>query len=184
MVAKRIPAKAFAEQWEAAELAEDCRRLLNLDLPDGGVGGGGGHRRGGHPRPHHAKRRRRIWRQRRTSIGADLMRFVEKSVLLQTLDAVWKEHLLVLDQLRQGIYLRSYGQRDPLNEYKSEAFALFNAMLDDLKERVTVHGHQPATAGRSPPAAPATAGDDVGEPSGGGAGGAGLHHGVRPNRWR
>ena len=69
--------------------------------------------------------------------GADLMRFVEKSVLLQTLDAVWKEHLLVLDQLRQGIYLRSYGQRDPLNEYKSEAFALFNAMLDDLKERVT-----------------------------------------------
>ena len=71
------------------------------------------------------------------AFGPDLMRFVEKQVLLQSLDAVWKEHLLVLDQLRQGIHLRSYGQRDPLNEYKSEAFALFNSMLDDLKQRVT-----------------------------------------------
>ena len=58
-------------------------------------------------------------------------------MLLQTLDAVWKEHLLALDHLRQGIGLRAYGQRDPLNEYKSEAFGLFNAMLDELKERVT-----------------------------------------------
>ncbi|HEX3349723.1 MAG TPA: SEC-C metal-binding domain-containing protein, partial [Acetobacteraceae bacterium] len=53
-------------------------------------------------------------------------------------DQVWKEHLLALDHLRQGIGLRAYGQRDPLNEYKSEAFALFNAMLDDMKERVTM----------------------------------------------
>jgi preprotein translocase subunit SecA len=50
---------------------------------------------------------------------------------------VWKEHLYALDHLRQGIGLRAYGQRDPLNEYKTEAFALFNAMLDELKERVT-----------------------------------------------
>ena len=57
--------------------------------------------------------------------------------MLQMLDAVWKEHLLALDHLRQGIGLRAYGQRDPLNEYKSEAFGLFNAMLDELKERVT-----------------------------------------------
>ena len=71
------------------------------------------------------------------NFGPDLMRFVEKSLLLQVLDAVWKEHLLALDHLRQGIGLRAYGQRDPLNEYKSEAFALFNAMLDELKERVT-----------------------------------------------
>jgi preprotein translocase subunit SecA len=70
-------------------------------------------------------------------MGPDLMRFIEKSLLIQTLDAVWKEHLYALDHLRQGIGLRAYGQRDPLNEYKSEAFALFNAMLDDLKERVT-----------------------------------------------
>jgi preprotein translocase subunit SecA len=58
-------------------------------------------------------------------------------MLIQVLDAVWKEHLYALDHLRQGIGLRAYGQRDPLNEYKSEAFALFNAMLDELKERVT-----------------------------------------------
>ncbi len=110
------------------------------------------------------------------AFGADLMRFVEKSVLLQTLDAVWKEHLLVLDQLRQGIHLRSYGQRDPLNEYKSEAFALFNAMLDDLKQRVTstVTGLELQA---EPPPMPRTAGDPVREPSGGGAGGARVHHG-------
>ena len=71
------------------------------------------------------------------NFGPDLMRYIEKSLLLQVLDAVWKEHLLALDHLRQGIGLRAYGQKDPLNEYKSEAFALFNAMLDELKERVT-----------------------------------------------
>ena len=65
------------------------------------------------------------------------MHFIEKSVLIQMLDTVWKEHLYALDHLRQGIGLRAYGQRDPLNEYKSEAFVLFNFMLDELKERVT-----------------------------------------------
>ena len=68
--------------------------------------------------------------------GADTMHFIEKSVLIQMLDTVWKEHLYALDHLRQGIGLRAYGQRDPLNEYKSEAFVLFNFMLDELKERV------------------------------------------------
>jgi preprotein translocase subunit SecA len=62
---------------------------------------------------------------------------VEKSLLLQLFDQVWKEHLLQLDHLRQGIGLRAYGQRDPLNEYKSEAFVLFNSMLEDLRVRVT-----------------------------------------------
>ena len=65
-----------------------------------------------------------------------MMRYIEKSLLLQMFDTVWKEHLLALDHLRQGIGLRAYGQRDPLNEYKSEAFMLFNAMLDDMRERV------------------------------------------------
>lgn len=71
------------------------------------------------------------------SFGSDFMRFLEKSVLLQTLDHLWKEHLLALDHLRQGIGLRAYGQRDPLNEYKAEAFALFSVMLEDLKEQVS-----------------------------------------------
>ena len=61
----------------------------------------------------------------------------EKSLLLQILDHLWKEHLLNLDHLRQGIHLRGYGQRDPLNEYKREAFALFEGMLTNLRQTVT-----------------------------------------------
>jgi preprotein translocase subunit SecA len=136
LVTRRIPERAFAEQWESNELAEDCRRILMLDLPiaewarEDGIG--------------QAEVLERIERAsdaamaaKAANFGPEIMRFVEKSLLLQMLDAVWKEHLLALDHLRQGIGLRAYGQRDPLNEYKSEAFALFNAMLDDLKERVT-----------------------------------------------
>ena len=69
--------------------------------------------------------------------GADLMNQISRSLLLQILDQSWKEHLLALDHLRQGINLRAYGQRDPLNEYKREAFQLFAAMLDDVREQVT-----------------------------------------------
>jgi preprotein translocase subunit SecA len=65
------------------------------------------------------------------------MRMIEKSLLLQILDQVWKEHLLSLDHLRQGIGLRAYAQRDPLNEYKREAFVLFEAMLTNLRQTVT-----------------------------------------------
>ena len=65
------------------------------------------------------------------------MRMAEKSLLLQILDQLWKEHLLQLDHLRQGIHLRAYGQRDPLNEYKREAFELFEGMLANLRQTVT-----------------------------------------------
>jgi preprotein translocase subunit SecA len=66
-----------------------------------------------------------------------MMRFAEKSILLQLLDQVWKEHLLALDHLRQGIGLRAYAQRDPLNEYKHEAFELFEDMLGRLRNVVS-----------------------------------------------
>jgi preprotein translocase subunit SecA len=136
MVARRIPAKAFSEQWEAEALQEDVRTILAIDVPvvawaaEDGIDEEGLRDRIIAASDAHLA-------EKTANFGPDLMRFIEKSVLLQTLDAVWKEHLLALDQLRQGIGLRAYGQRDPLNEYKSEAFALFNAMLDDLKERVT-----------------------------------------------
>jgi len=68
--------------------------------------------------------------------GEATMKLAEKRVLLQTLDHLWKDHLLSLDHLRQGIHLRSYGQRDPLNEYKQEAFSLFEHMLNHLREAV------------------------------------------------
>jgi preprotein translocase subunit SecA len=69
--------------------------------------------------------------------GPDVMRYIEKSILLQTLDHLWREHLVMLEHLRQVIGLRGYGQRDPLNEYKSEAFNLFEAMSQNLREAVT-----------------------------------------------
>ena len=69
--------------------------------------------------------------------GEPMMRMAEKTLLLQILDHLWKEHLLHLDHLRQGIHLRGYAQRDPLNEYKREAFDLFEAMLNNLRQTVT-----------------------------------------------
>ena len=136
MVLRRVPEKAFSEQWELKELADDLRRVLNLDLPIEEWG-----REEGIDESHLRERVDQaadaLMAAKAANMGPELMRFIEKSLLIQTLDAVWKEHLYALDHLRQGIGLRAYGQRDPLNEYKSEAFALFNAMLDELKERVT-----------------------------------------------
>jgi preprotein translocase subunit SecA len=137
MVARRIPEKAFAEQWQLKELAEEVQRVLNLILPIEEWGREEGiDERGLRERVEQAADASMA--AKAANMGPELMRFIEKSLLLQVLDAVWKEHLYALDHLRQGIGLRAYGQRDPLNEYKSEAFALFNAMLDELKERVTM----------------------------------------------
>ncbi|MEJ0017111.1 MAG: preprotein translocase subunit SecA [Acetobacteraceae bacterium] len=136
LVSRRVPEKAFSEQWELKDLAEDMRRVLNLDLPIEEWG-----REEGIDESHLRERIEQaadaMMASKAANMGPELMRFIEKSYLIQTMDAVWKEHLYALDHLRQGIGLRAYGQRDPLNEYKSEAFVLFNAMLDDLKERVT-----------------------------------------------
>ena len=136
VVRARIPEKSFGEQWESAELHDDLLRLLALDLPiqawseEDGVG--------------LAEVLERVEQAaaqaaaaKAANFGPSIMRYIEKQLLLNTLDTVWKEHLLALDQLRQGISLRAYGQKDPLNEYKNEAFALFNVMLDELRERVT-----------------------------------------------
>ena len=71
------------------------------------------------------------------AFGPDTMRQVEKQVLLQTIDGKWREHLLTLEHLRSVVGFRGYAQRDPLNEYKNEAFQLFESMLDSLREQVT-----------------------------------------------
>src|SRR5690606_22608252 len=68
--------------------------------------------------------------------GADVMRHIERAIVLQTLDSLWREHISTLDHLRQVIGLRGYGQRDPLNEYKTEAFDLFQALLGRLRQLV------------------------------------------------
>jgi preprotein translocase subunit SecA len=152
LVERRVPAKAFAEQWELAELAEDVRRVLGVDLPVEEWG-----REEGIDEIHLRERIEQAADQfmaaKAANLGPELMRFVEKSLLIQTLDAVWKEHLYALDHLRQGIGLRAYGQKDPLNEYKAEAFALFNSMLDELKERVTTMLGRVEMGPDAPPAA-------------------------------
>jgi preprotein translocase subunit SecA len=152
LVALRIPERAFAEQWESAALTEDIKRVLNLDLPVVDWAAAEGiDETGIRERIIEAAEQEANEKARRA--GPELTNFVEKSVLLQTLDQVWKEHLLALDHLRQGIGLRAYGQRDPLNEYKREAFTLFNGLLEELKERVT-HLLAHVTMGSAPPAPP------------------------------
>ena len=136
LVAARIPEKSFAEQWQSAELAEDVRRLLALDLPIADWAAEDG--MDGEQVAERIERAASAMITAKTdAFGPEVMRFIEKQLLLTTLDAVWKEHLLMLDQLRQGIGLRAYAQKDPLNEYKREAFTLFHGMLDQMRERVT-----------------------------------------------
>src|SRR6185436_7305447 len=69
--------------------------------------------------------------------GADIIRYVEKTILLQTLDHLWREHIVTVEHLRQVIGLRGYGQRDPLNEYKTEGYNLFEALVTHLREMTT-----------------------------------------------
>ena len=136
IVARRVPDTGFTEKWELDELTADLRRILGTDLPVVDWGREEGmdevmlRERIGHAFD-------QLMRAKEEVFGGETMRMIEKSFLIQTLDTVWKEHLYALDHMRQGIGLRAYGQRDPLNEYKSEAFVLFNFMLDELKERVS-----------------------------------------------
>ena len=135
LVATRIPERAFAEQWDAEGLAADVKRFFNLDLPVVAWAAEEGIEETA-IRERLDAAVRNAAEQKTTNFGPEVMRFIEKSLLLQVFDTVWKEHLLALDHLRQGIGLRAYGQRDPLNEYKSEAFVLFNGMLVELRQRV------------------------------------------------
>ena len=75
--------------------------------------------------------------ERAVNFGVDVFRQAEKTLLLQVLDQGWKDHLLMLDQMRQSIGLRAYAQKDPLNEYKRESFELFEEMLDKLRKTIT-----------------------------------------------
>ncbi|MCP1215366.1 preprotein translocase subunit SecA [Acetobacter orientalis] len=136
MVMRHIPEKSFAEQWDIAGLHAEVDKTLALDLPLAQWA-----QEDGMDAELVAQRISEAATQaqaaRAANIGPDLMRFIEKQVLMTTYDAVWKEHLHALDQLRQGIGLRAYGQKDPLNEYKHEAFQLFTIMLEEMRERVT-----------------------------------------------
>ena len=134
MVSRHIPEGVYAEQWKTAELKDDVQRVFGLDLPldawarEEGIAEEEIKNRLGESTD-------RLFAQKAAQYGPEVWRQVEKSVLMQLFDQSWKEHLLHLDHLRQGIGLRAYGQKDPLNEYKREAFNLFNDMLTGLREQ-------------------------------------------------
>jgi preprotein translocase subunit SecA len=134
-VSRFLPPKAYAEQWDIEGLSQHVRDFLGLDLPlkewaaEDGIA--------------NEEIEDRIVKaadaraaERDTQVG-DHMRTVEKSFVLQMIDLQWREHLMHLDHLRNVIGLRGYGQRDPLNEYKTEAFTLFETLLTDLRQNVT-----------------------------------------------
>jgi preprotein translocase subunit SecA len=136
LVARHIPPEAYPEQWDTGALKQEVLQYLNLELPiedwakEEGIAD--------------SELRERIRKladddyaariQRNTE---EVMTYVEKQVLLQTLDHLWREHLVTLDHLRQVIGWRGYAQRDPLNEYKQEAFELFDGLIGRLREQVT-----------------------------------------------
>jgi preprotein translocase subunit SecA len=136
IVSRCIPENAYAEQWDTATLHDDVQRLFGLDLPvaewakEEGIADE-------EIRSRLIDAVDRLMAEKAANFGPELMRMAEKSILLQVLDQHWKEHLLNLDHLRQGIHLRGYAQRDPLNEYKKEAFELFEGMLGQVRDTTT-----------------------------------------------
>jgi preprotein translocase subunit SecA len=136
LVDRFLPPKAYAEQWDIEGLDERARALLGLELPlaewaaEEGIANEEFIERITKASDERAA-------ERVTTIGADYMKQVEKNFLLQMVDLQWREHLMHLDHLRNVIGLRGYGQRDPLNEYKTEAFSLFEKLLVDLRQNVT-----------------------------------------------
>ncbi len=136
LVAKHIPENAYAEQWDAEGLRKRLQEAVAVDFPvdewakEEGIAD--------------EEIRERVtttvdeyYAGKRAKYGPEIMNQVEKAVVLQTLDRLWRDHIITIDYLRQVIHLRGYGQRDPLNEYKSEGLELFTEMVDNLKERVT-----------------------------------------------
>ncbi|MGF1474920.1 MAG: preprotein translocase subunit SecA [Geminicoccaceae bacterium] len=136
LVTRCIPEKAFAEEWDVETLSNETKRVLGLDVPveewvkEEGIADE-------EIRSRLLDASDRFMAKRAVDLGPEVMRNAEKSLLLQILDHLWKEHLLHLDHLRQGIHLRGFGQRDPLNEYKREAFNLFEGMLANLRQTVS-----------------------------------------------
>jgi preprotein translocase subunit SecA len=151
LVTRHIPEKAYAEQWDAVGLHEEVLKVFGVELAvvdwtkEEGIAD--------------EEVRERILKavemraaERAANSGSDIWRFVEKSILLQTLDHNWREHIVNLDHLRQYVGLRGYGQRDPLNEYKSEAFELFEALLTKLRADVVRQlMHIQVNVGEPPP---------------------------------
>jgi preprotein translocase subunit SecA len=136
IVGEACPPNSYPEQWDVETLKTRARETLGIDLPieswlaEDGLD------------PEMLEERVQaaadmLIEEKRASVDEDAWHGIEKSVLLQSLDHHWKEHLATLDALRQVIHLRAYAQKTPINEYKQEAFALFERMLTAIREEVT-----------------------------------------------
>ncbi|MEE9374852.1 MAG: preprotein translocase subunit SecA [Rhizobiaceae bacterium] len=136
LVESTMPEKAYADQWKLDELNEGVTEYLNLDLPvqdwaqEEGIDDEG-------VRERISEEAAKAAEERAKRFGPEVMSYVEKSILLQSLDHLWREHLENLEHLRSVIGFRGYGQRDPLSEYKSESFELFDSLLGNLRRTVT-----------------------------------------------
>ncbi|MCB5199256.1 preprotein translocase subunit SecA [Loktanella sp. TSTF-M6] len=136
MVDDFMPPKSYADQWDTEGLSAEVKRVLGVDAPVTAWGEEEG--------VDNADMRERLEKasddamaEKEASFGADTMRSVEKQILLQTIDTKWREHLVTLEHLRSVVGFRGYAQRDPLNEYKTEGFQLFERLLDGLRIDVT-----------------------------------------------
>ncbi|MCH2547757.1 MAG: preprotein translocase subunit SecA [Alphaproteobacteria bacterium] len=136
MIARHMPEKSYADQWDVEGLEKDIFRVYGVHVDAKSWA-----EEEGVANDEILQRindlANAIMLDKENEFGVELMRIAEKRLLLQTVDELWKDHLLSLDHLRQGISLRAYGQRDPLNEYKQEAFNMFEALLNHLREMVT-----------------------------------------------
>ena len=136
IISQYVPPQSIEEMWDIEGLEVRLDRQFGMKLPIQ-------HWLEEEPDLHEETLRERIiniakdeYKAKETIVGEEVMRNFEKGIVLQTLDELWKEHLSAMDYLRKGIHLRSYGQKDPKNEYKKESFAMFTEMLDLLKTNI------------------------------------------------
>ncbi len=150
MVASHIPHDAYPEAWDIAGLSEEVKEKLNLDLPladwakEEGIADE-------ELRERLEKSSDDAYAAREKMNSPEITRYIEKQVVLQSLDHLWRDHIMVLDHLRQVIGWRGMAQRDPLNEYKSEAFELFDKLITRLREVVTSQLMRVEVAHERPP---------------------------------
>src|SRR5579885_2231482 len=150
VIARHIPRDSYPEAWDTAGLTRSVQNAFNISLPfadwakEEGISEDEVHER-------LLKAADEAYGARAERNGADLMRYVEKQIILQTLDHLWREHFVTLDHLRQVIGWRGMAQRDPLNEYKSEAFELFSELITHLREATTAQLSRVEVAFEPPP---------------------------------
>ncbi len=150
LVTTHIPERAYAEQWDAAGLKTQVANILNLDLPiedwvkEEGIGEDD-------IRERLMEATNAAFNDKVERFGPDIMHYVERQIVMQTLDHLWREHIVNLDHLRSVIGFRGYAQRDPLQEYKSEAFELFQALLNNLRQAVTAQLMRVELVQQAPP---------------------------------